>query len=60
MVLQAALQDGLSFDPLSLEENGLGPSEVDVRRGQVADALVIAVMVVVLDEGVDLGLEVAR
>jgi hypothetical protein len=36
----------------------LGVSEVDVR-GEIAQALVIAAMVVVIDECVDLGLEVA-
>ncbi len=50
-MLQASLFDGLSFDPFSVQQDGLPPSEVDVSRGQVAQALVIALMIVVGDEG---------
>jgi hypothetical protein len=38
-------------------QDGLGASKVDVSRGEIAQALVIAAMI---DESVDLGLEVAR
>ena len=41
-------------------QDGLAASEVDVGRRQVADALVVAQVIVVGDEGVDLGFEVAR
>ena len=58
-MLQAAILDGDSFDPFSFQQDGLGASEVDVSRGKIAQALVIAAMVVVIDECVDLGLEVA-
>ena len=44
---------------LSFEEDGLGPPEVDVSRSEIAEALVIAGMVVVLDEGRDLAFEIA-
>ena len=37
----------------------MGASKVDVSRDEIAQALVIATMVVVIDECVDLGLEVA-
>ena len=56
---QAPVLDGLSFDPFSLHEDCLAASEVDVDRRQVAYALVVTQMIVVGDEGVDLGLEVA-
>ncbi len=56
---QAPCFDGLSFDPLSLFQNGLAASEVDVGRGEVFQALVVAMMVVVIDEGVDLLPEIA-
>src|SRR4051795_9655144 len=56
-MLQAAIGDGLAFDPFAFEEDGLAASEVDVGRGEIAEALMVAAMVVVLDEGRDLALE---
>ena len=53
-VMQASGFDSLSFDPFSLFQDDLTPSEVDIGRGQIIDALVIAVVVVVIDEGFDL------
>ena len=60
MVLQAAIGDCLSFDPFPFDEDGLAASEVDVRGGVVMEALVVAGVIVVLDEGAHLGLEGAR
>ena len=57
--MQAPVFDGLSFDLLPFDQDGLTASEVDVGGGEVAQALVIAPMIVVGDEGVDLGFEVA-
>ncbi len=57
---QAPLVDGVSLDALSFCEDGLASAEVDIGRGQVIDALVIALGVVVVDEVVDLGLQGAR
>src|SRR5215470_4578892 len=57
-VVQASVLDGLSFDPFSLQQDGLAASEVDVGRGQVGDTLVVSQMVVVGDELADLSLEV--
>ena len=54
---QAAIGDGLSLDAFAVEQDGLAAAEVDIGRGQVAQALMVAVMVVVGDEGLDLGLE---
>ena len=38
----------------------MGASEVDVSRGEITEALMIAAMVVVVDEPVDLGFQVTR
>src|SRR6202047_491325 len=57
---QAAIGDCLSFDPFSLNQYGLTAAEVDVGWRQIADALVIAQVVVVSDEGLDLSFEIAR
>lgn len=57
-VLQAAMLDGLSLDPFTLCDNGRGPAEASVGERHVVEALVVTLVVVVLDEGLDLGLEV--
>src|SRR5215472_2025173 len=58
-VYQASVLDGLSFDPFSFQQDGLSAPEVDVGRGEVGDGLVVSQVVVVGDEGGDLGLEIA-
>ena len=58
-MVQSSELDGLSFDPFALEEDGLTASEVDVGRRQVPQALMVASMIVVIDEAIDVGLEVA-
>jgi len=40
LVQQAAIGNGLSFDPFPFDENGLASAEVDVSGRQVADALI--------------------
>jgi hypothetical protein len=57
---QAAICNCLSFDPFSFDQNGLASPEVDVGGRQVADALMIAQVIVIGDEGLDLGFEIAR
>ena len=57
-MLQAPGFKCLSFDPFSLQQNGLAAAEVDVGRCEIAQALVIALMVVMIDERLDLGFEV--
>ena len=57
---QASRFDGLSFDPFSLFQNGLSAPEVDIGRGEVLQALVIAPVVVMIDKGVDLLSEITR
>src|SRR5262245_26780523 len=59
-MLQAAIGDGLAFDPFAFEQNGLAAFEVDVGWSEIAEALVVAAMVVVLDESRDLAFEIAR
>ena len=59
-VLQAPMFDGLSLDPFALFDDGIGPAEVGVGRGDVVEALVVAPMIVVLDEGLDLGVRGRR
>ena len=59
-VLQAPMFDSLSLDPLALLDDGCRPAEVGVGGRHVVQALVIALVVVVLDERLDLGLKVAR
>jgi hypothetical protein len=52
-MLQAAVLDGLVFDAPPFSQDGFAAPEVDVSRGEVADVLVVAVAVVVTDEGGD-------
>ena len=58
-MLQAAVGDGLSFDPFSFCQDGATPPAVDVGRGEIVDALVVSAVVVVGNEGFDLGFEIA-
>jgi len=56
---QAPLFDGFAFDPFSVQHDGLAAPEVDVSRREVAEALVVTPVIIVLDKGGDLNLEVA-
>jgi hypothetical protein len=49
MMDQASLLDGLALDAFSVEQNDLAAAEIDVSWGQVAQALVAAAVVVVVD-----------
>ena len=60
MVLQAPGGEGLFLDPVSLGQDGLTAAAVDVGGREVAQALVGAGVIVVLHEGPDLLLEIAR
>lgn len=55
---QAPLEHGFAFDLLSLFQDLLIAPEVDIGGRQVAEALVVALVIVVVDEGFDLGFEV--
>ena len=57
--MQASRFERLLFDPFSLIQNGFIPAEVDIGRCDVVQALVVALVIVVIDEGFDLGFEIA-
>ncbi len=59
-MVQAAVLDGQFLDLLSPFNDGRVTPEVGVGRRDVIQALVVAVIVVVIDEGADLVFEVAR
>ena len=50
-MLQASVFDGGALDAFTLCEDRLRSAEVDVSRREVVDALVIADVIVVIDEG---------
>lgn len=56
-VAQAPIFDGLSFDPFALFDDGRRPAEVSGGGRHVVRALVLTLVVVVFDEGLDLGLD---
>ena len=57
-MLQASFLDCVAFDPFSFQQDCLTASEVHVGRRQVAQALVVAAVIVVVDEPVDAGLKI--
>ena len=59
-VLQAPKFDCLSFDPFSPLNDFGCPAEVGVGRRDVVEALVIAAMIIMFDEGFDLAFKIAR
>ena len=60
LMFQAAVLDGEFFDFLPpFDDCGVSP-EVGVSGGDVADTLMVAVVVVVIDEGADLAFQITR
>ena len=59
LIVQSTFRDGLSFDPVSLCQNRLPAPEVNVGWGQVFQALMVSLMIVVIDEGADLLFQIA-
>jgi hypothetical protein len=57
---QAPLLDGSALDALALQQDGLPPAEIEIRRVQIVQALVIAPVVILLDKLGDLSLQRAR
>ena len=57
---QAALLDGFAFDPFPLQCDDVAAPEVDISGCEIAEALMVAAVVVVIDERRDLLLEIAR
>lgn len=59
-MLQAALSDRLFLDLCPCPENGFVATEVDVCGCDVVQTLVVTLFIVVIDEGPDLTLKIAR
>ena len=57
---QAAVLDGSALDAFTLQQDGLAPAEIDISRGQVVQAFVVAPVVIPLDKGRDLSLQRAN
>ena len=57
-VQQASMLDGLAFDPFPVFDDGFGPAEVGIGGCHIVEALVVAPMIVVFDEGLDLAFEI--
>jgi hypothetical protein len=49
-VLQATVGNGLSFDPFAFCQNGWAAPAVDVGWGKIANAFMIAAVVIVVDK----------
>jgi len=60
LVQQAAIGDCPSFDPFPFDQNGLASPEVNIGGCRVADALMISQVIIIGDESLDLGFEIAR
>ena len=59
-MVQAAFSDSQVFDLSPSLNDGAALTGVDIGGCEVTEAFVVAAVVVVLDEGADAGLEVAR
>ena len=59
-VLQAPIFDRLLLDPFTLLDDGCSSAEVGVGERHAVQAIVVVLVVVVLNEGLDLGLDVLR
>ena len=60
LVLQAAVLDCFSFDSFAFEQDALTLSKVNVGGREILQALVVALVVVVIDEPADADFESAR
>ena len=58
-VLQAPMFECLSLDPFSSFDDGRSPAEVGIGGCHIVEALVVSAVVVMLDEGLDLLVEIA-
>ena len=59
LMVQAAVLDGRFFDPIPPFDDGGVASEEGVGGRDVAEALVVAVVVIVIDESVDLAFKIS-
>ena len=60
LMVQAAVLDSQFLDPFSPFNDGGVAAEVGIGGRDVAKALMISVVIVMVDEGADLGFKVAR
>ncbi len=58
-MVQAAFLNSFSFDPFPCLPNGVIAPAINIGRRDVADGLMIASVVVMIDESGDLGLKIA-
>lgn len=58
-MLQATICNGVALDALTFGQDCLCSAEVDIGRCEIVDALMVANVIVVLDEGTDLSFEIA-
>lgn len=58
-MLQASILDGVLFDPFAFFDDGGCSAEVSIGGGDIFEAFMEALVVIVLDEGLDLGFKVA-
>ena len=58
-MLQAPIFERLSFDPFSSFDDGSCPAEVGISGRHVIEALVVALVIVMLNVGLDLLIEIA-
>lgn len=56
-VLQVPAFDVFPFDTFPFDQDGLAAYKVDGGRGQIVQALMVAAVIVALEEGLDLGVE---
>ena len=57
-MLQASILNCVAFDPFSFQQDCLAASEVHVGWRQIAQALVVAAVIVVIDEPIDAGFKI--
>ena len=57
---QASFSHGVFLDTCPSLDDGLMAAEVDISWREIAEALVVSAMVVVIDEGLDLSLQIFR
>ena len=51
-MLESAILNGVSFDPFSFCQNDVAAAEIGIGRSQIANALVVTAVIVVVDETV--------
>ena len=57
---QAAFSNGLVFDRSPSLDDGRVPTEVDIGRRKVAEAFMVATVIVALNESADAGFKITK